>query len=258
MICAAVSTQLGQSELRQIVAQELAAAADVRAREFGAIEHAARSLRSPQIADIMKQRQDHAEQRALSASRSARLDLPLVAREQPRHRQRHIERVLPVVIDRIDAGIAGPAAGRQRIEIVERALDRLQLDPRPGGDQQLLDGAQHLARRADAHGVGDVIIAAAGASHGVRRARVAPRYLGSAETVTIASVGQPQQPHQRSGSDACTVHIRARRGGQQYVRSAAVALRRSVPQAIADRRPPLRPADSRFQTGTSGHSRASG
>ena len=58
----------------------------------------------------MKQREDHAEQRALLAESIGRIDLTLVARDQPRHRQRHIERVLPVVIKRIDAGIAGPAA----------------------------------------------------------------------------------------------------------------------------------------------------
>ncbi len=149
-----------QTDLRQVVLQEFGAAADVIAGEFGTIgllEIAA----AAQVADVVKQRQHHAQYATLGAELTAAVHLLFMSCQQSRHRQRDIECVLAVVIDRIDPGVPWHAPGEQGVEIAERALHRGQLHLRPDRHQQLLGGSQYLLRRADAHRVGDVEVAAA-------------------------------------------------------------------------------------------------
>ena len=155
---------LRQPYLRQVVRQEISAAADVIEREFSPIGLRAIAA-AAQIPDVMEQRQDHAGGGALRGQLALGFDLAFVAGEQSRHRQRDIERVLPIVIDRVDTGKSGHTAGKQRIEIGKCALHRGHDHVRPGGDQQLLDRAQHRLRRADPHRVCDVIVAAADVGH---------------------------------------------------------------------------------------------
>ena len=60
---------------------------------------------------------------ALGAEAHAGLDAALIAHQQARHGERHVERVLAIVIERIDAVIARHAAGEELVEILERDRD---------------------------------------------------------------------------------------------------------------------------------------
>ncbi len=66
MICAATSLQCAETDLRQVMLQEFGAAADVTARELGAIGLLAIGT-AAQITDVVEQRQHHAEHAALRA-----------------------------------------------------------------------------------------------------------------------------------------------------------------------------------------------
>jgi hypothetical protein len=133
---------VAEADLRQIAAQEFDAARHVRARELRAVP-----LRNvggaPQVTDVMEQRHDHAGDGALGAELPQRFDLPLVPGADARHGERHIERVLPVMVKRVDASVAGRAAGEHVVELRERVPQRLARNTGPGGRKQLFDGLQH-------------------------------------------------------------------------------------------------------------------
>ena len=101
-----------------------------------------------QVADVVEQRGDQADDRAFAAEALGRLDLPLVARHQPRHRQRDVERVLHVVVQRVDALVARRASAEHLLEAQERALDRLERRAWPGLGEQLGD--------RESHGIGEL------------------------------------------------------------------------------------------------------
>jgi hypothetical protein len=113
----------------------------------------------------VKQSQDDADHGTLGLELPQCIDLPLVTHEQARHRQGDIERVLAVVIDRIDAGVTGHAARKQRVEIAEGPFHGREHDLRPGRDQQLFGRPQNLLGRTDTHRVSDVEVAATDAAH---------------------------------------------------------------------------------------------
>ncbi len=164
MISAATSAHSPKPIRGQVVTQKSRSAAHVVACELGAIAlHVI--VGAPQVADVVEQRQHHAEQDARGGELLGRRRLPLMGREQSHHRERHVQGVLPVVINGIDACVPGGSARGQLIEIAEGALDRTERHFRPFADQQLLHRAQHLSGRADAHGVGNVVVAASGTGH---------------------------------------------------------------------------------------------
>ena len=154
---------VAESDLRQVAAQELNAARDVGAGEFGAV-----TLRvggAAQVPHVMKQRQDDPGHGALRAELPQWIHLLLIARAQARHGEGHIERVLAVVINGINAGITGSAAREHVVELSEGVAQSLGRGLRPGAGKELLDRQQYRRRRTDPDRVGDVEVAAPDTGH---------------------------------------------------------------------------------------------
>jgi hypothetical protein len=84
----------------------------------------------------------------------------LVRNDQPRSRECAIQRMLQIVIDGVAAVVARKLATEQPLEITERNFQSFGGEGRPDGTKQILYGTTHSIRRADLHGVGDVVIAA--------------------------------------------------------------------------------------------------
>jgi hypothetical protein len=74
----------------------------------------------------MKQRRDQRHHRTLGAETHSRFHRAFVTDQQPRHRQGHVERVLAIVINRVDAMITGHAAGEELVEFFEREGDAIE------------------------------------------------------------------------------------------------------------------------------------
>ena len=98
--------------------------------------------------------------RARRRARAVRV-APLVTGHEPRHREHDVLRMLQVVVDGIDAEVAGRLPGEEPLEIRERGLERLARRAGPGVGIELQDRLAHGRRGADLHRVGDVEIAAA-------------------------------------------------------------------------------------------------
>ena len=150
---------------RQILVHEVRAARDVVAGELCAV--AGRLAVRAQIADVMKQRQQQTQLTALCAQGLRRVAVrEFIAGHQPRHSQRDVQRVLLIVIDRVDAVIAGHATGEGQVEIVESVCDGRKGCFRPGGGEQFADRVTHIGSRTHQHCVGNVVFTAARAVHG--------------------------------------------------------------------------------------------
>src|SRR6184192_517536 len=145
-------------------------ARDVGAGEFGAVARVA-IVRAAQIPDVVKEPGDQAHHGARASEAPGLVLLTLVADQQPRERERDVERVLAIVIDGIDAVITGDEARKQPLEVLEGARERLHRQARPGRPVEHLDGAEHGTGRAHLHAVGDVEIAAPDTGHCVREHR---------------------------------------------------------------------------------------
>src|SRR5579883_3286329 len=91
---------------RQVLLEEARASRDMDAGELRAVAKRRAIDRPPEIAHIVEESHDEAHGRPLGAEEERRLLLPLVADDEPRQRERDVERVLAVVIDRIDAVVA--------------------------------------------------------------------------------------------------------------------------------------------------------
>ena len=87
--------------------------------------------------------------------------MPLVssADEAP-HRERHVESVLDVVINRVAAGIARHVAAEQAFEIVEGQPQLVERRAWKRRGVQLPHGIAHVSRIAYLHRVRDVIVVA--------------------------------------------------------------------------------------------------
>ena len=115
----------GHADRRQVAADELRAAADVTQREFGAV--AMRLVVGlSDVAGVMKQRDDDGEDCAFRTEALFGEVRAFVADDQPRDRERAVERVLQVVIDRIAAVVAGKLAVEQALEIAKRRVDAIE------------------------------------------------------------------------------------------------------------------------------------
>ena len=90
--------------------------------EFGAVRHVG-VARGAQVADVVEQRDDDAEHGALGAELLRLRHLHLVAGDQPRGGERDVERVLLVVVDGVDAEVAGHAAREHAIEVAEHMCE---------------------------------------------------------------------------------------------------------------------------------------
>ena len=69
--------------------------------------------------------------------------------------------MLPIVIDRVDAVIAGHAAGEQALELLERDRDPVEGLPGPGGREKFAHRVGHRRRGADLNGIRNVEIVTA-------------------------------------------------------------------------------------------------
>jgi hypothetical protein len=151
-----------EADRGQVEIHEAGAARHVVARELGAVLRLFGAF--AQVADVVEQREEDAHRGALGAQRHVGVDVAaLVTHHQPRHRERHIERVLLVVVNGVHAEVTGHAAREGHFEIMEGARDRSEGQSGPGAFEQFLHRIAHVGRRAHPHGVGDVVIAAAGA-----------------------------------------------------------------------------------------------
>ena len=80
--------------------------------------------------------------------------------DQPCDRERAVERVLQVVIDRIAAVIAGKLAVEQALEIAKRRVRAIERIVWPGLPEEIDDRTTHCLRRTHLYSVCDVVIAA--------------------------------------------------------------------------------------------------
>jgi hypothetical protein len=85
----------------------------------------------------MKQGRDHAENGALRAQAFFGEMGAIVTDDQSRHRQRSIERVLQVVINRVATVVARELTVEQPLEIAERGLDPVERIVRPALPEQI-------------------------------------------------------------------------------------------------------------------------
>ncbi len=108
-----------QADFRQVTPQEVRASGDVIQRELGAVGKLRVALLVADIARIVKQRGDERHLRAARTETLRRVDAGLVAHDQPGQCQRHVERMLDVVVGRVAAAIARVASGKQALEIVK-------------------------------------------------------------------------------------------------------------------------------------------
>ena len=97
--------------------------------------------------------------------RAATLLLALVADDEACERECDVEGVLAVVIDGIDAEVAGHETGEQLFEMIEGVPQRLHRGVGPGRGEKLFDGSKHRRRGTHLHGIGDIKIAASRARH---------------------------------------------------------------------------------------------
>ena len=155
---------VAEAHLRQPAGQEPRAARDMIARELRAIggfEIAALA----QVSHVVEQRRNGADRRPLGAKLQRRCHLGFVADHQPRHRQRDVEGVLGVVIQRIDADVLGASTREHVLEPRERGIEGIKLGAWPDLTEQLRDRHAHRSRRAHLYGVRDVEVAAPGIMH---------------------------------------------------------------------------------------------
>ena len=94
------------------------------------------SSAAAQVTDIVEQPGEDADGGARGAQALRRILLALVADQQAREREGDVEGVLAIVVDGVDAVKAVDLACEQPLEMREGALQRLQLQLRPGGAEQ--------------------------------------------------------------------------------------------------------------------------
>ncbi len=113
-----------------------------------------------QVADVVEQRADDRELGAIGAQPIGGLDAHLVARDEARERERHVERVLHVVIRRIDRVVIRVEAAEHALEIVEGEPDGIERGAGVQRGKEVRDGGSHLRCGAHLHSVGHVVVVA--------------------------------------------------------------------------------------------------
>jgi len=81
-----------------------------------------------------------------------------MAVDQPRHRERHVERMADVVVERVAGEIARVAPFEQRMEVVEGALEGREIGAGVARGEQPQHRLAHLCRVLDVDAIGDVVL----------------------------------------------------------------------------------------------------
>ncbi len=154
----------GEPDDREKLFQERRASRNVRAREFGPVAGFP-LVHATQVPDVVEQSNDDSDNGALATQSRVLTGLPLEPDDQPCQCQRDVERVLAVVVDRVDAVIARDIAREQPFEMLEGEPQRIERLLRPGRTIEVLYRGEHRLRRAHLNGIGDVEIASPGVRH---------------------------------------------------------------------------------------------
>ncbi len=149
---------------RQEARQKARAAGHVVQRELGAVAML-QVVEFADVAGVVKQRCDQRHDRPLGAEALVRIDAALVADQQARHRQRHVQRMLAIVIYGVHAVISGHAAAEQAVELFERDRNSIEGLARPAGREQLPHRGGHRRGGADLDGIRNVVIVTAQVVH---------------------------------------------------------------------------------------------
>ncbi len=113
------------------------------------------------VAGVVEQRGDQRHDRPLGAEAPRRIDRELVADQEPRHGERHVERMLAIVINGVDAVITRHAAGEQALEFLEGDRDAVERLPGPGGREKFAHRVGYRRRGADLDGIRNVEVVTA-------------------------------------------------------------------------------------------------
>src|SRR3954469_14444944 len=146
-----------EADSRQVRGDEIGAAADVHLGEHRAVLDGA--LRgAAQVAGIVEQGDQHAKDRTAGPEPVAGRAGAVVTVDEPRHRERHVERVAEVVIQRVAGEVARKAPFEQRFDIVEHPRQYRQINAGIAGDKERRDGVAHHRRTFHVHPVSDVVL----------------------------------------------------------------------------------------------------
>ena len=150
---------VGQARRRQVLGDEARAAGDVAAGEDGAVGNLAFRLLAD-VAGVVEQRRDQPHQCPFGAKLKAIRCAALVTGQQPRRGEHDVERVLQVVVDGVDADVAGHAAREQAGEVIHRPCQHVEFCARPAAGIEFQHGLADRVGRADLNRIGDVVVAA--------------------------------------------------------------------------------------------------
>jgi hypothetical protein len=92
----------------------------------------------------MEQRDQHAQRGTARAQPVGGSADAVMAVDQARHGERHVQRMAHVVIQRVAGEIAGELAGEQRVEIAESLFERGEVGARVAGAE--IDTTPHRGR----------------------------------------------------------------------------------------------------------------
>jgi len=113
----------------------------------------------------MKQRCNQSHDRALGAEAHSSLDAALVPHQQARHRQGHIQGMLAIVINRIDAVVTRHASREELVELFERNGDSVERLARKGSNKQFAHRGGHRRRGTDLYRIRHVVVVTAKVVH---------------------------------------------------------------------------------------------
>ncbi len=153
-----------QPDLVQVAVEELGAAGHVRARELGAVVMALVAGMAD-VARVMKQRADDAQDGPRRPQAFGLGHRQLVPLDQPAEGERHVQRVLDVVVDRIAAQVTRRAAAEKVVEVLEGAAQHAQLHAGIKAREAVVYDLPDRLPVGHRHGVGHVVVAAPVTQH---------------------------------------------------------------------------------------------
>src|SRR6201999_1930328 len=103
-------------------------------------------IQPAQVTHVVEQAGDQSQQRSISTQACFLIVLPFVSDEQARERESNVERVLSIVIDGVDAQVAGHVTGKEAFKILESLVEGLERKRGPGRLKQRLDRSEHRIR----------------------------------------------------------------------------------------------------------------